>query len=102
MQDYVDVRGGSGATYRFRAAPFDKPMPSIAGVFLYARGEGGGFTVVYAGQADMLQSCLSDWDVARREHGAEAVYVRLGVSAALRHSELEDILAVLNPPMNAG
>lgn len=97
MQAHLDVSGADGATYRFRRLTELGDLPASAGNFLYVRGPG---VVVYAGECDTLQSCLERWETARLLHAAEAVFVRLNISAAVRRAEQADIVAALNPAMN--
>jgi hypothetical protein len=58
-------------------------------------------TVVYAGETECLHKGVhSGWDKARKTFGANTILVRLNVTRAIRQAELEDIVALHNPPMN--
>ena len=102
MKAYIDARGASGNSYRFRLVEDHAHLQTMAGNFLYVQTTRSGFEVVYSGEAGMLTEAQNRWPEAKANHGATAIYVRLNISQATRREEQADIAANYNPPMNAG
>jgi hypothetical protein len=100
MQAHFDVRGASGATYRFRRVGDRDDRPATAGNFLYVRGAATKAVIVYAGECDSLIASLECWETARLLHGADGLFVRLNVAVAVREAEQADIVAAYHPAMN--
>lgn len=100
MQALFDVRGASGATYRFRRVSDRGDRPATAGNFLYVRGASTKAVIVYAGECDSLTASLERWETARLLHGADELFVRLNVAVAVREAEHADIVAAHDPAMN--
>jgi hypothetical protein len=99
VNDLIDIRGASGASYRFRRVQADESLPAMSGNFLYLREEAGTLQVVGSGTADGLSQARERWPEAVRQHQAEAIFVRLNLSRRLRLAEHADIAAQHNPPM---
>jgi hypothetical protein len=99
VNDFIDIRGGSGASYRFRLAPVGTALPAMSGNFLYVRSDPAGVKIVCAGTADALTQARDRWSEAVREHQAEAVFVRLNLSRRVRLEEHADIVALHDPPL---
>lgn len=97
MSDFIDLRGASGAAYRFRRAD-PAALPATAGNFVYAREQDGEFVVLGCGTALSLTSAgglrrnLSD------QHGEADLFIRLNVARAVRVGEHEDIVERIKPP----
>ena len=102
MKDIIDVRGGSGAAYRFTRFRDGNPLSAMGGNFLYAREAGDVTAVLYVGEAqNLLTGARVAWDGAVRDHRAEGLYTRLNISERTRQAEHADILAGAVAPMNA-
>ena len=91
MKDFVDLKGASGATYRFRRIPDGEPHQRIAGNYAVLKSRASGFTV-------RLVGATNDLSQARALCPPEALkgaqlYTRLNVSRAARESEHQDLLA---------
>ena len=102
MKDIIDVRGASGAAYRFTRFREGNPLSAMGGNFLYARESDDITAVLYVGEAqNLLTGARFLWDEAVRDHGAEGLYTRLNISERTRQAEHADILAASVAPMNA-
>ncbi len=101
MRDLIDVRGVSGAVYRFGLIRDGRPLSPIGGNYLYVRDAGETYEIVYAGEG---QNLINDARVHLSE--AEAVYgevhlfTRLNISEGIRQTEHNDIVAAVSPPMS--
>jgi hypothetical protein len=103
MKDTIDLRGASGAGYRFQLFREGRPLSPMGGNYLYVREEfAGGFTVLYSGEGEnLLTGAASRWVEAENQHHATHLYTRLNISQAIRKSEHRDLIAGYNPLMNA-
>jgi len=97
VKPYIDLKGASGAVYRYKLAEDRDPRTTIAGNYLYLNAEGD---VVFAGEANNLHDSTRGFSEAAEKHAAEYLYVRLNVSGAARADELADLLAALSPVGN--
>ncbi len=90
MTDFIDLRGASGKTYRFRAWA-DAGQTPMAGNFVVLEAPG---RLSLVGVIDDLSRAP-----AAAGHGApaEALFVRLNVSRTIRASEHEDLVAQHRP-----
>jgi hypothetical protein len=101
MRDSVDVRGASGAVYRFTRFREGNPLSAMGGNFLYARQRDDGHEILYAGEAqNLLTGAHQEWDRAVRDFGAGDLYTRLNISERTRQQEHADILGGVLPTMN--
>ena len=101
MQDFVDVVGASGATYRFLRLKDGRPLSPMGGNFLYARYTADRFEMIFAGEAqNLMQDARARWDEAIRRFQAAELFSRLNISERVRQLELADILEAKHPPMN--
>lgn len=102
MRDLIDVKGASGAVYRFTRFRVGNPLSAMGGNFLFAREEDDGIAIIYAGEA---QNLLTDarllWDDAVRDYAADGLFTRLNISEGVRQREHADITKASLPPMNA-
>lgn len=97
MSDIIDLRGASGAAYRFRRVD-PAALPATAGNFVYAREEAGELAVLCCGTALSLTSAGDlRRDVVER-HGEADLFIRLNVARAVRRGEHEDIVERIQPP----
>ena len=93
--DFIDIRGGSGALYRFRQWPENGAVPPIAGNYaLVAR---GGRQILSFGTLDDLSKAPAV--LAAREAGTE-IFTRYNVARLAREAEHEDIM-LGNPDLRA-
>ena len=101
MNSQIDLRGASGAVYRYRADDPVRPANAAGGVFLYVRQTPEALEVLYAGETDSLaRGDFDRWQTAVAQYGATHLFTRLHVSSAARSQELDDILGALSPVMN--
>jgi hypothetical protein len=102
VKDQIDLKGATGAVYRFRLAENGDPKTTISGNYAYVRAGDGLATVLFVGETVNLASGVRDrWTDAVAKHGATHIFIRLNVSGAARANELADLLEALNPVMNA-
>lgn len=102
MKDTIDVRGASGAVYRFMRVAGGQPLSRMGGNFIYARPSDGTWEIVFVGEAsNLMADARRLWPQAVQGYGAEEVFMRLNVTERIRSLEQSDILRVLTPPMNA-
>ncbi len=99
MKPYIELKGASGAVYRYKLAEDADPRTTIAGNFVYLDAKG---VLLFAGEANNLIGASARWSEAVSRHGANALYTRLNVSGASRAEEYADIVAALDPVMNRG
>jgi hypothetical protein len=101
FRDAIDLKGASGATYRFMRARMDRPLSPMGGNFVYARGEGESCEIVFLGEApNLMTGARALWERAVEEHGASELFTRLNVTERVRRHEQGDILSSFTPPMN--
>lgn len=102
MRDMIDVRGASGAVYRFNLIREGRPLSPMGGNFIYLREAGEGYEVIHVGEG---QNLLTDarvlWQQAVRDHGAAHLFTRLNITERVRQHEHADIMEAVSPPMNA-
>ncbi len=91
MNDFIDLTGASGATYRFRRRAVAGDHLPIAGNFALVTLVDGKVTVTTLGKSNDLSRL-----VAPTEPPEAQVYTRLNVARAIRTSE-PDALAAAYP-----
>ncbi|CAN5208142.1 hypothetical protein BH11PSE2_BH11PSE2_07010 [soil metagenome] len=102
MKDQIELKGASGAAYRFRLAENGDPKTTISGNYVYVRAADGMATVLLVGDAANLTMGIHErWSEAVRDHGATHIFTRLNVSGVVRVQEQQDLIAGLRPVMNA-
>ncbi len=99
MNEFVDLQGVSGVSYRFRLWPQGASHLPIAGNYVAVREAGEGFKVVVAGVTNDLSACraLAETSAGR---GPVSIFTRLNVSRAQRTAEHEDIVGHYKPALN--
>ena len=98
MQNFLDLKGASGAEYRFRLWPEGTPHLPIAGNCVFLKVAEEGFKVLFVGATNDLSKARADWSkVAKR--GATHVFTRLNVSRASRLAEHEDLVGGYKPAL---
>jgi hypothetical protein len=98
MKEFLDLKGASGAEYRFRVWPEGAQHLPIAGNYVFLRLEEEGFKVLLVGATNDLSQVRAEWPkVARR--GATHVFTRLNVARAVRLAEHEDLVASYKPAL---
>jgi hypothetical protein len=101
MKDLIDVRGASGAAYRFAMVREGRALSPIGGNYLFVRETGDGYEIVHAGEGqNLINDAKARWDEARAAHGALHLFTRLNISEGVRRHEHEDIVAAVRPAMN--
>ncbi len=102
MKDMIDLKGASGAVYRFNLFRDGRPLSPMGGNYVYVREAGEGYEIVHVGEG---QNLLTDarvlWAQAVRDHGAAHLFTRLNITERVRRHEHQDIVAAVQPPMNA-
>jgi hypothetical protein len=96
MQDFLDLKGASGAFYRFRRWPDGASHLPIAGNYVVIQETAAGFKVLAVG-ASMNLSLARPANPGRGRRKATHIYTRLNVSRAARTSEHEDLVANYRP-----
>lgn len=92
MNDFIDLKGASGASYRFRLWPEGAAHQPIAGNFALVKEDGDSFTIVGVGETlDLSQLRLELPKAATRN--VTHIYTRLNVARAIRVAEHEDLTA---------
>ncbi len=98
MTAFIDLQGASATVYRFRLAHPDE-LPASAGNFICMADTPQGDRVVCCGIARRLTDAGRAWTRAVKQHGADRLYVRLNVRAAVREHEHGDLVSALQPPL---
>lgn len=97
MRDIIELRGASGATYRFRLWPQGGSHPTAGGHYAFVREKPAGFDVVSVASVEDLSVTRSQHEAAAVEQGATHLFTRLNVSWASRETELQDMHAHYQP-----
>src|SRR4051812_42280579 len=101
MREIIDVRGASGAVYRFNLLTAGRPLSPMGGNFVYVREAGESYEVMLVGECqNLLTDARRSWDAAVREHGVGHLFTRLNISERVRRHEHDDIVEAARPPMN--
>jgi hypothetical protein len=101
MNTQIDLRGASGAFYRFRLDNPARPANAAGGVFVFVREDEAELEVLYMGETDSLARAeFGRWAEAVDRYGAIHLFTRLHVCSAGRGQELEDLIGALKPAMN--
>lgn len=98
MHDFIDLRGASGADYRFRVWRDGASHLPVAGNFVIVKAgaENEAVTVLMVGVTnDLSRARLDLAKVAER--GATHVYTRLNVARTVRTAEHQDLVAGCKP-----
>jgi hypothetical protein len=101
MRDWIDLKGASGAIYRFNLFKDGRPLSPMGGNFIYARETAGRVEVLYINEVqNLLKDAGNRWNEGVQTHQAEALYTRLNISERVRKQEHDDLAVGLTPPMN--
>jgi hypothetical protein len=99
MRDLIDVRGASGAVYRFNLVGESRPLSPMGGNYLYVREDGDGYEIVHVGETENLMAAArTDWAEAVQMRGAGHLFTRLNISERVRQQEHEDIVQAAGAP----
>ena len=90
MNEFVDLRGASGAAYRFKLLRKGETPLRIAGNYAILRVRAEGHTVVHLGMTDDL-SKVREEAPAMTGRGPFHVYVRLNIARSSREGEHADM-----------
>jgi hypothetical protein len=98
----IDIKGASGAFYRFTRLREGRPLSAMGGNFVFCRQDGDDPRILFVGAAEnLLTEARARWDEAVRDHAADGLFTRLNISEAVRRREQADIVEGAAPPMNA-
>jgi hypothetical protein len=98
MQNFIDLRGASGAEYRFRIWPSGASHLPIAGNYVFLKADPEGFTVLLVGATNDLSQARGDWAKGAKR-GATHVFTRLNIARTVRTAEHEDLVAGYKPAL---
>jgi hypothetical protein len=96
MNDFIDLKGASGASYRFRLWAEGAAHQPIAGNFALVKEEAEGFSIVGVGETLDLSLLRADLPKAAMR-SVTHIYTRLNVARAIRVAEHEDLTARYKP-----
>jgi hypothetical protein len=96
MQDFIDLQGASGTSYRFRRRIAGASHLPMAGNYVLVQETAAGFKVLTVGSTLDL-SLLRPPAPARSGRRATHLFTRLNVARAARTSEHEDLVAAYKP-----
>lgn len=96
MNTIIDLRGASGATYRFRLWADGASHPPTAGNYACVRFDRGRMEILGVGDALDL-SRVRDALPKRLRESPPLIYTRLNVARATRAAEHEDLVTVHGP-----
>jgi hypothetical protein len=92
MQDFIDLKGASGAEYRFRVWAEGAAHLPIAGNYAILKVDEEGVSVLLIGATNDLSQARKDWSrVAKRS--PTHIFTRLNVARATREAEHADLTA---------
>lgn len=94
MRDFIDLKGASGNSYRFRRWAEGAAHPPIAGNYALVHEDAGRLQVRDIGETHDLSELPHLLNP--RETGVQ-MFTRLNVAKAIRQAEHEDLLARLRP-----
>lgn len=101
MREFVDLKGASGAAYRFRLWPEGAAHLPMAGNYAFVRDNGDAIEVLLADISDDLST---ERRRMQQMNGADLdqvqIYTRLNVSRSVREAENDDIVAHYSPPLS--
>jgi hypothetical protein len=101
MRDFIDLRGVSGADYRFRLWREDAAHLPIAGNYVVVREAEQGLSVLLADVSNDLSTVRQTLKRLLKDNPAAQVYTRLNVSRTVRTAENDDIVASYKPKRTA-
>ena len=101
MRDLIDVKGASGAVYRFTLFRDGRPLSPMGGNFIYVREVGDGHEILYIGEGqNLLTDARQRWSEAVAMHGDLHLFTRLNIAERTRQQEHVDIAEAVHPAMN--
>jgi hypothetical protein len=92
MQDFIELLGASGASYRFRLRSVGAPHLPAAGNYVLVQETASGFKVLTVG-ASLDLSTLRPPPAARAGRRQSHLFTRLNIARATRTAEHEDLAA---------
>lgn len=96
MQDFIDLQGASGASYRFRRRQEGVLHLPTAGNYVLVQEAGETFKVLTVGTSSDL-SVVHTPAAARSGPKPTHLYTRLNVGRAVRSAEHDDLVARYEP-----
>ena len=102
MRDLLDVKGASGATYRFNLFRDGRPLSPMGGNFIYVRETENSHEIIFVGEGqNLLTDAHRRWSEAVAMHGALHLFTRLNITERTRQQEHVDIADAVRPAMGA-
>jgi hypothetical protein len=95
---FIELEGGSGARYRFRAASFDG-LSNVAANFVFARSATRGSTVICCGSANGVMRATAPWLEAVQRYQVDQMFIYLNTTRRSREQVHADLVARLGPIM---
>jgi hypothetical protein len=89
--DFIDLKGASGAAYRFRRCAPGAHHPPIAGNFAWVRRTGSSCELLVLGVANNLSNIALQQERQGPEGGRD-LFTRLNVNRGTRQAEHADLL----------
>ncbi len=100
MKDLIDLKGASGAVYRFAHFREGRPLSPSGGAYIYVRAAGETWQLIHLGEGpNLLKDAHSHWTQAVELFGATDLFTRLNVTEWARQLEHADLMALIDPPM---
>ncbi|HEY5106234.1 MAG TPA: hypothetical protein VII73_05595 [Caulobacteraceae bacterium] len=100
MKDLIDLKGASGAVYRFAHFRDGRSLSPTGGAYLYVRAVGETCQVIHLGEGpNLLKDAHSHWAQAVELFGATDLFTRLNVTEWARQLEHTDMMAAIDAPM---
>ena len=96
MNDFLDLKGASGVSYRFRIWPEHAAHLPVAGNYVVLKAGPDGFQVLLIGATSNLSLARTD-SAKVAQLGPTHVFTRLNVARATRLAEHEDLVAGHQP-----
>jgi len=98
-------QGATGRPYDYLPINTENPgaIPMSGGLFIFAESTLREPRVVYVGEADSIYGTIINttlWNIARRDHRADSIYVHLLKDQKARRAEQTDLVARYQPTMN--
>ena len=101
MREFVELRGASGASYRFRLWPSGDAHLPIAGNYVVVQETANGLAILALNVSDDLSLVRNALKPSIRDRTGHQIYTRLNVSRAVRTAEHDDLVAGSKPRRSA-
>jgi hypothetical protein len=98
--EFIELEGGSGALYRFRAASLDR-LANVAANFVFVRSAAGGSAVICCGSANSVMRATAAWREAVERYQVDHMFIYLNTIRRSREQVHADLVARSQPLMAA-